>query len=402
MPETTTTTPDLMGLVSREISPDAIRAAASKLGEDRDRTTSAVSAGIPSVLTALAEVADSDTGVAHLKGAIEEARRAPSYHAGCALVDGGAAAGEGRDTRLLEDDLRQRSGRLSEAVARSSGITSDSAHKLMGGVTSFALLAFAKNLGALSTGALRSLMSGQRSEWAKRLPTSTAPATAATGTRTVRTTETERIGRGPAIREVGARRRLSLLPLLLLAAVLIAIPLLRGARRASHPVAPATPQGATAPRPTMGGATVSVPLPNGQHISVVHGSPVYELATFMGSAGGTATRRFTLSPLNFATGSTMPTPPSVTTVNQVADVLRAYPSATVRIESHTDDVGTPQDNLALSSRRSETIKSMLVERGVDASRIETVGLGQNRPTASNATEEGRSQNRRTDLVVTRR
>src|SRR5262249_24819742 len=105
MPETTTTTPDLMGLVSREISPDAIRAAACRLGEDRDRTTSAVSAGIPSVLTALAEVADSDTGVAHLKGAIEEARRAsPSHPAGPALVNGGA--GPGRDTQLLEDDLR--------------------------------------------------------------------------------------------------------------------------------------------------------------------------------------------------------------------------------------------------------------------------------------------------------
>src|SRR5262252_4565999 len=107
MPETTMTTPDLMGLVSREISPEAIRAAASKLGEDRDRTTSAVTAGIPSVLTALAEVADSDTGVAHLKGAIEEAGRAsPSYAAGAALVNGGAATGLGPDARSLEDDLR--------------------------------------------------------------------------------------------------------------------------------------------------------------------------------------------------------------------------------------------------------------------------------------------------------
>src|SRR4051812_28839443 len=58
----TTVVPDLMSVIHRQITPEAVRAIASRLGEDRERTAAAVSAGIPSVLTALSDVARSETG----------------------------------------------------------------------------------------------------------------------------------------------------------------------------------------------------------------------------------------------------------------------------------------------------------------------------------------------------
>jgi OOP family OmpA-OmpF porin len=86
----------------------------------------------------------------------------------------------------------------------------------------------------------------------------------------------------------------------------------------------------------------------------------------------------------------------------VAAILRAYPTATIRIVSYTDSVGTAASNLDLSRDRSETVKGLLGSRGIEPSRVSTSGLGQENPIASNDTESGRAQNRRTDFVVTGR
>jgi hypothetical protein len=68
------TMPDLLGLVRRAITPDVVRTAASQLGEEKDKTASAVSASVPTVLTALSEVASSDTGATHLKQVFDQSR----------------------------------------------------------------------------------------------------------------------------------------------------------------------------------------------------------------------------------------------------------------------------------------------------------------------------------------
>src|SRR3954471_1956028 len=76
MAQPTSATPDLMGMVSRQITPDVIRSIASELSEDRGSTASALSAAVPSTLTAVSDVASSDTGARHLKEVIDEKRRA--------------------------------------------------------------------------------------------------------------------------------------------------------------------------------------------------------------------------------------------------------------------------------------------------------------------------------------
>src|SRR5438876_8571256 len=82
MPQATSTAPDLMGIVSRQITPDVIRSAASQLDEDRGSTATALSAAVPSVLTALSDVASSDSGARHLEQVIDEKRRVTSPHEG--------------------------------------------------------------------------------------------------------------------------------------------------------------------------------------------------------------------------------------------------------------------------------------------------------------------------------
>ena len=92
----------------------------------------------------------------------------------------------------------------------------------------------------------------------------------------------------------------------------------------------------------------------------------------------------------------------MTTIDSIATALKAHPSATIRVESHTDSIGTPEFNLDLSQARADAIKSELVDRGVVGANIETAGMGQDLPIASNDTPEGRAKNRRSEIVVTSR
>ena len=68
------------------------------------------------------------------------------------------------------------------------------------------------------------------------------------------------------------------------------------------------------------------------------------------------------------------------------------------IEGHTDATGRTGHNLELSRRRAAAVKHYLVGKGIDTSRLETVGFGESRPIASNETALGQGQNRRVELV----
>jgi outer membrane protein OmpA-like peptidoglycan-associated protein len=72
------------------------------------------------------------------------------------------------------------------------------------------------------------------------------------------------------------------------------------------------------------------------------------------------------------------------------------------LEGHTDNTGDPAANKQLSLDRASAIKDLLVQGGVESSRISTDGWGPEKPIASNETDEGRAKNRRTELIVTKR
>lgn len=92
-------------------------------------------------------------------------------------------------------------------------------------------------------------------------------------------------------------------------------------------------------------------------------------------------------------------PEFVPVLDEAVNLLNARSFTQIRIEGHTCSIGTDDYNQELSERRAAAVKRYLLEQGVDASRLETVGYGESRPRFDNSTREGRSKNRRVELVV---
>jgi outer membrane protein OmpA-like peptidoglycan-associated protein len=87
----------------------------------------------------------------------------------------------------------------------------------------------------------------------------------------------------------------------------------------------------------------------------------------------------------------------VEVLDDVASILDTYPDIYVKIEGHTDAVASDAYNQILSENRAASVKEWLVINGIDPDRVKTEGLGEREPYASNATEEGRAQNRRVEI-----
>lgn len=90
---------------------------------------------------------------------------------------------------------------------------------------------------------------------------------------------------------------------------------------------------------------------------------------------------------------------SIRNLGKLVDFLRGYPDREIRVEGHTDSTGAADYNRKLSRRRAESVRELLVSRGIEPGRITTEGLGEDYPVASNASEAGRQQNRRVEIIL---
>jgi len=127
-----------------------------------------------------------------------------------------------------------------------------------------------------------------------------------------------------------------------------------------------------------------------------------KLIAFIEDAGKAVDKEswFTMNGMVFDTGKATLKPESNVQMTNLVEILKAYPNVKIKIGGYTDNKGKAKSNLALSEKRAATVKNALVAGGIDASRLEAEGYGSEHPVADNATEEGRQQNRRIDVLVT--
>jgi outer membrane protein OmpA-like peptidoglycan-associated protein len=101
--------------------------------------------------------------------------------------------------------------------------------------------------------------------------------------------------------------------------------------------------------------------------------------------------------VSFETGRSALTEESYAVLDEIAASLLAHPEVRIEISGHTDNTGSRSTNMRLSGERARAVRAYLAQKGVDPSRMDVLGVGPDRPIATNATADGRAQNRRVEL-----
>ncbi len=102
--------------------------------------------------------------------------------------------------------------------------------------------------------------------------------------------------------------------------------------------------------------------------------------------------------VNFDTDKATIRPESGPTVAEVVTLLRRNPALRLAVQGHTDNVGPAAHNQQLSEARAQSVVAALTAARISPNRLQAAGFGQTQPLADNATEAGRAQNRRVELV----
>jgi outer membrane protein OmpA-like peptidoglycan-associated protein len=316
----------------------------------------------------------------------------------------------GTGQQLIGSIFGNKGSSISNEVARTSGVKPSSATSLMSLAAPLVMGVIGKHVAThgLDAAGLSSMLASQKNEFASAMPSgmskliegtgpvevprpvSTETYHAASPTETYKepVREVRREAYSEPIRTEGPSRSW-MFWLIPLALILLGWMLFRGRSNT-----PNVTTGST--------ALANITLPGGASISTPQGSINYQLAQFLGNASAQAPQTFVFDHLNFVSGTTQLTPDSANTVNNLSSILKAYPNAQVQLSGYTDNTGDATANQTLSQQRADAVKASLVSSGVGGDRITTAGYGQDKPVASNDTEEGKAQNRRLEMTVTQK
>jgi outer membrane protein OmpA-like peptidoglycan-associated protein len=145
----------------------------------------------------------------------------------------------------------------------------------------------------------------------------------------------------------------------------------------------------------------SLALPGGTVLAVTPGGINEQVGGFLAGTEPTP-RNFSFDQLNFETAKSDIRAQDGNDLNQMAQILQAYPNSKIRIVGYADARGSDPANKALGQSRADAVKAALTAKGVAADRIETASGGEDEPVDTNATKSGQAENRRTEVVIVSR
>ncbi len=156
------------------------------------------------------------------------------------------------------------------------------------------------------------------------------------------------------------------------------------------------------------GSNIEIALPDGSKMNIGQNSTENKLFTMLNDANFKVSDDktqgwVTLDRVYFSTGKADLTSNSEAQVANIITLLKAFPTATVKVGGYTDNTGDAAVNQRVSTERAKSVADKLIAGGVEASRIESEGYGaQHFVCAPNDTDECKAQNRRVDLRITKK
>lgn len=151
------------------------------------------------------------------------------------------------------------------------------------------------------------------------------------------------------------------------------------------------------------GAIQEIKLKGGKIISIGEGSQLYQLYNNIKQKNRAVldpNTWYTIENLYFESGASDLKPGSEAQLNNLAEILNAYPNLKVKLGGYTDNTGNEESNQRLSSLRAQTAKLKLLEMGISSDRVEAEGYGSQYPVCeANDTDECKAKNRRIDVRV---
>ena len=108
--------------------------------------------------------------------------------------------------------------------------------------------------------------------------------------------------------------------------------------------------------------------------------------------------KFVTNGIRFDSGKATLRPESMGVINQIYNLLAEHAELSFSIVGHTDSDGSEESNLVLSEARANAVKDALVEAGISADRLSAKGMGESQAVDTNATPEGKANNRRVEFI----
>jgi outer membrane protein OmpA-like peptidoglycan-associated protein len=400
----------LQGLVT----PQLLATASSRLDEPESAVSKGLAAAIPLILGGLIQKKDDPTLMSQVMGLLRNRAASPDALANPASVV--PAPGElptsgiselGSKLQALLFDTR--TGPANSALAEYAGIKSTSASSLttLAGAMVSGFLGDRVRRDGLNASGLVGLLAGQRDSILRALPSSLS---GIAGLGALRDFGTRITGTARRDREESWAWVWPLAAALLIGLVLWSMWERRNVEEAAHTAAvrvgdaagAAVDQGRLAIAKL--GSFVPRKLPSNVELNVPeHGVEAAVIAYLDDpSRPVDPTTWFNFDRLLFETGSARLMPQSEEQLRNVAEIMKAYPSMKAKIGGYTDNVGDPSANLVLSQARATNVRGAIIALGIAPERLTAEGYGEQFPVASNATDDGRQQNRRIALHVTER
>jgi len=390
----------LLDQARNAVSPDVVRTVSGLIGATPSTTGAGFATAIPTLLASIVTTASTPAGAHWVRSLISDG----GYGGGTldkllGMLTGGRATERlmtsGR--QLLASLFGNKQQDVTDTIARSANLSGPAARNLMCVAAPVVMGVLGREVATheLDWSAMMNYLAGQRASIASVTPPALARVLglqAPTVSATV-SEEERRYRDGLDFAEVGQGRLGAWLLPVLAALVGLAIVFVMHPPSANDVGKPAP---AALPRQAL-------TLPTGERLDVKAGSFLVKLNAYLASpSDASVPRRFVFDDVAFEPGSALLSRWAMPSVDGLARTMKAYPGVRVSLEGFTDSSGDPVTNKDLSFDRAHAIKERLVETGVAPDRIQTTGFGSERPLVPNDTEEGRAQNRRTEVVVTSR